>query len=179
VKRALSAIGIAAAILAGCSSGDDAMTALCPGGGIVPDLNLLVRFREGPGRDVTDVVVQGKVADIRIDCDYPKGRNAKPGVAVDLQVAIAAERGPADRTRKASLPYFVAIVDRDRNIAQKFYFNAEFEWKDNRPVVGRTDRHELNIPLRSNFDGPSYQIFVGFQLDEAELDWNRKQRGAQ
>lgn len=179
MKRFLSVIAVAATALAGCSSGDDAMTALCPTGGIVPDANIVVRFRDGPGRDVTDVLVQGKVVDMKIDCEYPKGRNARPGVSVDLQIAIAAERGPADRARKASLPYFIAVVDRDRNIANKFYFNAEFEWKDNRPVVGRTDPHELNIPLRSNFDGPSYQILVGFQLDEAELAWNRKQRGAQ
>ncbi|MBI3503991.1 MAG: hypothetical protein HY059_04055 [Proteobacteria bacterium] len=176
--RAAFAIGVAAAILAGCSS-PDPMTALCPTSGIVPDANILVQFRNGPGRDITDVVVQGQVVDIRITCEYPKSRSAKPGVTLDLQIAFAAERGPADRTRKASLPYFVAIVDGERNIVAKESFRADFEWTDNRPRVGRVDQWEPYIPLKSNFDGPSYQILVGFQLDADQLAWNRKQRGAQ
>ncbi len=154
------------------------MSAQCPAGGIVPDANIIVQFRDGPGRDITDVLVQGQVVDIRITCEYAKGRSARPAVTLDLQIAFAAERGPAERNRRASLPYFVAIVDGDRNIVAKETFTADFEWTDNRARVGRVDQWEPHIPLRTNFDGPSYQILVGFQLNEAQLAWNRTQRGA-
>ncbi len=167
-----------AALLAGCTSQQDATSALCPTGGIVPDANLLVQFRDGPGRDVTDVIVQAQVVDTRITCEYAKGRNAKPAVTLDLQIAFAAERGPAERTRRVRLPYFVAILDGERNIVAKETFAADFEWADNRTRVGRVDQWEPHIPLKSNFDGPSYQILVGFQLTEAQLAWNRTQRGA-
>jgi len=177
VKRTASAIGLSALLLAGCSSGDASMSALCPTGGIVPDANVLVQFRDGPGRDVTDVLVQGQVVDMRITCEYAKGRNAKPAVTLDLQIAFAAERGPAERTRKASLPYFVAIVDGERNIVAKETFRADFEWPDNRPRTGRVDQWEPHIPLKSNFDGPSFQILVGFQLTADQVAWNRAQRG--
>ncbi len=66
----------------------------------------------------------------------------------------------------------------ERNIVAKETFAADFEWADNRTRVGRVDQWEPHIPLKSNFDGPSYQILVGFQLTEAQLAWNRTQRGA-
>jgi hypothetical protein len=177
VKRAFLALLLAAPI-AGCTSQQDATSALCPSGGIVPDANVLVQFRDGPGRDVTDVLVQGQVVDMKITCEYAKGRNAKPAVTLDLQIAFAAERGPAERTRKASLPYFIAIVDGERNIVAKENFRADFEWPDNRPRTGRVDQWEPHIPLKSNFDGPSFQILVGFQLTAEQVAWNRAQRGA-
>jgi len=178
VTRALLALPVVAALAAGCTSQQDATAAQCPSGGIVPDANVLVQFRDGPGRDVTDVIVQAQVVDTRITCEYAKGRNAKPAVTLDLQIAFAAERGPAERARRVRLPYFVAIVDGERNIVAKETFTADFEWADNRVRVGRVDQWEPHIPLRSNFDGPSYQILVGFQLTEAQLAWNRTQRGA-
>ncbi|MBI1243569.1 MAG: hypothetical protein GC202_01060 [Alphaproteobacteria bacterium] len=179
MKRLLPALAVAAAIagLSACSS-KEPVTAECPRGGIVPDANTLVRFRDGPGRDITDVLLQAQVVDMRITCEYAKGRNARPAVTLDLQIAFAAERGPAERTRKASAPYFVAIVDPDHNIVAKETFSADFEWTDNRPRTGRVDQWEPFIPLKNNFDGPSYQILVGFQLSEDQLAWNRKQRGA-
>ncbi len=176
MKRAFLALLLAAPI-AGCTSQQDATSALCPSGGIVPDANVLVQFRDGPGRDVTDVIVQGQVVDMRIACEYAKGRNARPAVTLDLQIAFAAERGPAERTRKASLPYFVAIVDGERNIVAKENFSADFEWTDNRPRTGRVDQWEPYIPLKSNFDGPSFQVLVGFQLTAEQVAWNRAQRG--
>jgi len=180
VKRLVTALALVAALagLSACSSKGEEVAAQCPQGGIVPDANTIVRFRDGPGRDITDVLLQAQVVDMRINCQYAKGRNAKPAVTIDLQIAFAAERGPAERSRKASAPYFVAIVDPQRNIVAKETFSADFEWTDNRPRTGRIDQWEPYIPLNSNFDGPSYQILIGFQLSEDQLAWNRKQRGA-
>lgn len=151
------------------------MAVVCPRPGILPDANTIVVFRDGSGRDITDVVVQSQIVDVRVDCTYAK-RSARPSVTLELQIAIAAERGPADRTRRAAVPYFVAIVDVDRNVIAKETFTAAFEWTDNRPRVGRVDTWEPYIPLARNMDGPSYQVMVGFQLTADQLAWNRSQR---
>jgi hypothetical protein len=164
--------------LSACASKEE-VVAQCPQGGIAPDANVVVQFRDGPGRDITDVVLQAQVVDMRIDCQYAKGKTAKPSVSVDLQVAFKAERGPAERSRKVRVPYFIAIVDPSKSIVTKEVYFVDFEWTDNRPVTGAiVGDYSPFIPLASNFDGPSYQILVGFQLSEAQLDWNRKQRGA-
>jgi hypothetical protein len=68
-------------------------------------------------------------------------------------------------------------VDGERNIVAKENFSADFEWTDNRPRTGRVDQWEPYIPLKSNFDGPSFQVLVGFQLTAEQVAWNRAQRG--
>ena len=172
LRRAVAAASLF--VLAACS-GEPPIAAQCPAGGILPDANTIVQFRDGGGRDITDMVVQAQIVDIRIGCVYATRRN-KAAVTLDLQIAFAAERGPADRARRAALPYFVAIVDGERNVVARENFVAGFEWTDNRPRVGRVDQWEPYIPLKSNFDGPSYQIMVGFQLTADQLAWNRSQR---
>lgn len=176
VRRTAFLAGAAALALAACTANEDRQAAVCPRAGILPDANTLVLFRDGPGRDLTDVLAQAQIVDVAVGCQYAAGRRG-PGVTLDLQVAIAAERGPADRSRRAALPYFVAILDGDQNIVAKEYFEARFEFPDNRTRVGRVDELEPVIPLRSNFDGPSYRVMVGFQLNPDQLAWNRRQRG--
>jgi hypothetical protein len=173
--RAALLLACAGLALSACSSGETATAAICPRAGIVPDANVLVLFRDGPGRDLTDVVAQAQIVDVAVTCEYSAARRP-PGVTLDLQVAIAAERGPADRSRRAALPYFVAILDGDQNIVAKEYFTAPFEFPDNRTRVGRVDELEPRIPLRSNFDGPAYRVMIGFQLSPDQLAWNRRQR---
>jgi hypothetical protein len=178
-RARLAVLAAAAALaLSACTAAEDRQAAICPRAGILPDANIMVQFRDGPGRDLTDVVAQAQIMDVAVACEYTSGRRP-PGVTLDLQVAIAAERGPADRSRRASLPYFVAILDGDQNIVAKEFFTAQFEFPDNRTRVGRVDDLEPRIPLRSNFDGPSYRVMVGFQLTPDQLAWNRRQRGAQ
>jgi hypothetical protein len=176
VRSALPALVAAALALGACTANEDRQAAICPRAGILPDANTVVLFRDGPGRDLTDVIAQAQIVDVAVGCVYTSGRRP-PGVTLDLQIAIAAERGPADRARRAALPYFVAILDGDQNIVAKEYFEARFEFPDNRTRVGRVDELEPVIPLRSNFDGPSYRVMVGFQLNADQLAWNRRQRG--
>jgi hypothetical protein len=169
-------LAAAALALTACTAQEDRNAAVCPRAGIVPDANVMVLFREGAGRDLTDVVAQAQIVDVAVTCEYSAARRP-PGMTLDLQVALAAERGPADRARRATLPYFVAILDGDQNIVAKEFFEARFEFPDNRTRVGRVDELEPRIPLRSNFDGPSYRLMIGFQLTPDQLAWNRRQRG--
>jgi hypothetical protein len=168
---------VAALALGACTAQEDKTAAICPRAGIVPDANVVVLFREGAGRDLTDVVTQAQIVEVAVTCEYAAARRP-PGVTLDLQIAIAAERGPADRARRAALPYFVAVLDGDQNIVAKEYFEARFDFPDNRTRVGRVDELEPRIALRSNFDGPAYRIMVGFQLSPDQLAWNRRQRDA-
>ena len=173
----LLVLTVAALALSACTAAEDRTAAVCPRAGIVPDANVMVLFREGAGRDLTDVVAQAQIVEVAVTCAYAAARRP-PGVTLDLQIAIAAERGPADRARRAALPYFVAVLDGDQNIVAKEFFEARFDFPDNRTRVGRVDELEPRIPLRSNFDGPGYRVMIGFQLTPDQLAWNRRQRDA-
>lgn len=160
------------ALLAACSS-TEKREAACPQGVIPEDAATVTRFREGPGRDLTDVVAQGEIVNILVQCKYDKR-----GVTVDLQVAVAANRGPADRSRAAEFDYFVALVDPQQNILVKEPFRVKFEFRDNRTRLGTVEEIEPRLPLADVMKGPEYRILIGFQLTPDELAWNRSQRGA-
>ncbi len=163
---------LALAGIAGACSSKEKPQAACPVGLIPADSATVTKFRDGPGRDLTDVVSEAEIVNILVQCKYdPKG------VTVDLQVAIAGGRGPADRARVADFDYFVAIIDPKQNVVQKQPFRVRFEFTDNRTRLGMIEELEPRVPLSDAFDGPKYQLMVGFQLSPDELAWNRSQRG--
>ncbi|MBL8697010.1 MAG: hypothetical protein JNK67_01470 [Alphaproteobacteria bacterium] len=165
----------AAVLVTGCSalglSEKPNPRSICPQGLILADAGEVTIFRDGPGRDLTDVVAQAKVADVVIDCK-PERRQ----VRVDLQVAIAAERGPANRAGKQPIDYFVAVVDPQGQILNRQSFRMNFEWPENRLRIGQIDELEPRIAIEAPDKAPGYQIWVGLQLTEEQLAWNRRNK---
>src|SRR6185369_3904952 len=77
----------------------------CPRVTKVNEASQLTRF--GPaGHDITDVEFEALIGDINGKCSA-----IDKGVSVKMTVDFIASRGPADKTRKASFAYFVAITD--------------------------------------------------------------------
>jgi hypothetical protein len=146
---------------------------ICPQGLILADAGEVTIFREGPGRDITDVMAQARIADVAVGCK-PDRRS----VAVDLQVAIAAERGAANRDGRQDVEYFVAVVDPQGEILTRQTFRMSFVWPENRMRVGTVDELEPRIPIAGPDKAPAYQIWVGLQLTEEQLAWNRRDKSA-
>lgn len=168
-RAALVALLSLPAMLAACGSKREPA---CPIGSIPNDASKVTRFRDGPGRDLTDVVNQGEILEILVQCKYEKNV-----LVVNLQVAVAGQRGPADRSRKADFEYFVAILDPQGNIVTKEPFKVNFDFPPNRDRLAIVDELEPRVPLSDLAQGPNYNIMVGFQLTADELEWNRKRRG--
>jgi hypothetical protein len=157
----------ALALLTACSSDKDPAPA-CPSVAAPGDAAKITRFRDGPGRDLTDVVAEAQIADAAMQCDYDRS-----GVTVQLQLAILGIRGPADTSRTATFDYFVAIADPRGTVVAKEVFPISFSF-DNRQRVRQIEDLEQRIPLANRADGAAYKIVVGFQLSPAELEWNRR-----
>ena len=177
VLRAGSLAVALAAVLALSGCNRNRPEPACPAGFIPSDAAKVTRFRDGPGRDLTDVLFQANVQDILIQCNHER----KVAV-VDLQIAITVDRGPADRGRSVDLPYFVAILDPDGQITTKQEFKVHFDFNDNRTHLGcviggknscDADEPEPRVPLSDKLT--NYRILVGFQLTPEELAWNRTQ----
>jgi hypothetical protein len=164
--------------LSGCGvfgQSNKKVEAACPQGIIPADSAHITRFRDGPGRDLTDVLTEGQIYDILIQCKYDK-----QSVTVDLQIGFIGLRGPADRSRNADFEYWVAIVDPSDKIVERTTSRAVFRFNDNESRLTQVkDDLEPYIPLSDLKAAPNYQIIVGFQLTAAELAWNREQRAKQ
>lgn len=167
---------LAALPLAACDTFDTKEPAPCPRVSVLADTAKLTRFKPGEGRDLTDVVLQAEFLSYRGSCVYDAEKKV---TKLTLQVAIGAQRGPAAVDREQSLAYFVAIPAffPDAKGRSVMPVNIAFPDKVNR--VRYTDEElEIAIPVANLKDMPRYEVFVGLQLDPAELDYNRRQSGS-
>ena len=170
------AVALAAASLATACSSKDVAPA-CPRVAVLNGASSLTRFASGPGRDLLDIDFQADIADLVSACRDDQKRDGKPITLVALAPVLVASRGPANADRQARFSYFVSVVDGDQQILTKQIFPVEIDFSGNRNrVVLRDDDPPITVdmPNSKGVGARSYEILVGFQLTQDEIDYNRK-----
>lgn len=162
--------------LVACSIGGSPVAPPCPHIIIVKDTAEMTTFRPGPGRDLTDVVLDARIDRFDGECETDLESDRSGQVNVDLQLFFEAIRGPANTTREGKFRYYVAIGDRTGAILAKKLFSTEFEFEGNRNRIGAAEELTQEIPLRPGDLGDDFDIFIGFQLSPEQLDYNRAKR---
>ena len=144
---------------------------------ILGDTDQVVRFRDGPGRDILDVSYSGRLSRVLADCEYDMNKDRTGVMAVRVYVAIDAERGPANSDRIAPYRYFVTLVDAKREPVAKNVFDltAHFPGNVTRMVL-TDDTVEMKVPIAAGQSGKDFTILVGFQLSGSQLEFNRRTR---
>ena len=168
----LAAVALVA-LLSGCSSWlakkDERA---CPRIEVVSDLSRIAKFRDGPGRDLGDLLYTARFDDVKSGCAYDK-----TGVTVEMTVSLLGERGRAGAKQpKLDVTYFVAIMDAKRNILNKERFTSPFDFSENK-VASINDELVERIPLAATAPGSDHTLILGFQLTPEEIDFNEKHRG--
>ena len=171
--KQLIALCVAAATLAACTAKDDRLAPPCPSIVVVQELANVTQFLPGEGRDLTDVVMQGKVTGFDGFCETELEKDTTGEVTVDLRVLLAFTRGPANTDRKGSYSYFVAIADREDNPMQKHVFDSAVTFTGNRGRVAAYEELTLKVPLRAGENGGDYSVLIGFQLTPEQVEYNR------
>ncbi len=148
-----------------------AAPARCPRVAVVRDAAEVTLFRQGGGRDLTDVVTRGAVMDFRGGCKPADGK-----VDVDFQLVLATERGPAFDGRDPTYQYFVAVADREGQVLAKQVFDATMRFAEGQNRAGSVEDLHQSIPLPQGRRAEDYQVLVGFQLTPDQLQFNRSER---
>jgi hypothetical protein len=174
-------IGLALLVLfvvAACQRGPERPPPECPEIAIVQDLAELTLFAPGGGRDLTDVTLEARIAEFGGFCNTDIDEDDGTGeVEVDLEVLFQATRGPASTARTANVTYFIAIADRNENILARETFESELEFEGNRNRIAYVEELTQTIPLRDGKVGEDFKIFIGFQLNDEQLKYNRNKLG--
>ncbi len=175
---ARGAAGLAAllALVAGldaCRSRDDVGAPPCPRVALLADAAHMAVYRDGPGRDLTDIRYEADLGRISGECVYTR---RKERVTVAMKLTLTAKRGPADRDRIADLPYFVAIVDNQQRVVARQEFGSQLEFAPDQTQAGAIEELEQIIPLKKDQPGSDFEVLVGFRLSEEQL---RRNRGGQ
>ena len=144
----------------------------CPNVLIPEDSAQLVVFKQGSGRDLTDILVQAEFEGFLGSCTYDTDNQA---VEVRLSPFVLVSRGPASDGSAFGLEYFVALAAPDGEILNKQVFDARFTLPDGL-MRGRVRDEEIELTARlpDLFQGPDYTVYMGFQLTREQLDYNRQ-----
>ena len=171
IAAALPAL-LAMAALAGCggSTKPEQFAPACPQLKVIKDAADLTRVR-GQGSDITDLILQARIASIPGSCAEAKG-----GVKTRIQVIMEATRGPASSSRSVELPYLITVTLGENIIEQQYFASpADFPANADRMAVAG-EEIDLLVPATAERPASNYTIYVSFRLTAAELAFNRKAR---
>lgn len=153
---------------------DDTPLPPCPQVRLLGDANKLTQFRQGPGRDPTDVAFEVEIVGIDGVCEF---KDTNTTVTVTTTIGIAATRGPASQGDVATnAAYFVAVVDNTGQVLAKEVFDSRLDLPAGRRRTGVAEETAQRIPLGTRKTS-EVEILVGLQLNEDQLRFNRERRG--
>lgn len=156
----------------------DPIVLSCPDYLVVADAANLIRFRDGPGRDLIDVDFETEIIRVQLACTSDIDRKTRVGnLDVDVTVTFSVQRGPANRSRKGRFDYFISVVGRDKKILYReaFAINVGFPGNKTRLLL-RSEPVTLEIPITPKRASRSYSVFAGLILSRDELEFNRQRR---
>ena len=147
----------------------------CPKSWVIADAANLVRFRQGGGRDLTDVDYEGQITGVRLGCTTNLDKKTRVGTMdVDVNVLFDATRGPANRDRKALFRYFISVSDNDRKILYREAFSLPVDFPGNTTRLRiQSSTITLQLPIDPKRSSSYYLVFAGYELTHEELEFNR------
>lgn len=168
----IAAVVVLAAALPSCSDSLNPFAKKefrpCPGLAVLRDTGRITDYRPGDGRDLLDVRYTVDIANVTASCRYD-GQTVRMSVNIDLIFT----RGPAAEGAEMRAPYFVAITRGEDEIVAKRIFDSEIEFPDSRRRAGVREEVDQIIPLLPDESGADYEVIVGLQVSEDQLQRNR------
>lgn len=181
----LRGLGLAALLvmplaLGGCSmfGGDDEAVDVvekdapkpCPTVGVLDGADHMTLFN-GRGKDLTDVVLRAEICKSVLQCEYDSDNSE---ISVNVAFDGTVDLGPAATSREANIPGFIAIVRHGYMLSkQQLDIPVTFDGAA-RTVKFLKTIEDTKIPIGGEINGAAYEVIVGFQLTQDQLDYNKK-----
>jgi len=152
------------------------ITLQCPEYFILEDAASLTQFRDGPGRDITDVVARAQIGEMQLACLSDIDGETNTGkMVIDVSPVIAAEMGPANTAQSATLPYFVVVTDPKKKILYREPLKLPVSFAGNKTqIVLLAPPTSIELPITPDIRNDYYRIYGGFELTKEQVQYNRK-----
>ncbi len=159
----------AAVLLAGCSHKD---LSLCPAGAaLAPDAVSMTVLKPGAQMDLSSVLYNVQIVDVKPDCDIDKKQNS---VESSLDIDFRDTRAPNGEAVDYTVPYFVAVIGPGNKIVAKYPYSVAFSFAPGQSVAEFSDSVDsIDIELGKDEKAYAYSLFAGLQLTRQQLEYNR------
>jgi len=161
---AVSGLGL---VLAACTGPE---RTFCPRIAVLDQAGTITKFAPG----TQNVMFTAEITDMKLKCEVEAP--AMTQLTVEVDATFVFRRGPAMQGDSVEVPYFVVITDRRGNLLTKQEFKVRARF-GNAAQVQVTDGTWTLYRLARAGSGLAFETWLGFQLTEAELAYNRTQRG--
>jgi len=169
--KSVAAALIVAALLAlgACTPDPDEKAPQCPVALLRPDASTLTRY-DGHGTDLTNLVLSGRLQDIKGTCRGLLGHNKLTALA---HAEMVLTRGPAAPGRDVDVPYIVAVMKQDQVLDERQY-TQHVTFPPNVDTVQVTGQEiPFDFPTRRGLGGQNYTVYFLFSLTPEELASNQ------
>jgi hypothetical protein len=160
-----AAVLVGALALGACgSSAPESPPPPCPRALLLDGAERTSAYRPDSDARPSDLRYLAVLTDLSSACRY-----VNEGVEIDLTFSLIAERGPAFSSTPEEVTYFIATLGPDGQILTKDTYPAELDFEEG--YAGARWSEQLTLLIRSVMPAQAadYTLYVGFQLDEAEL----------
>ncbi len=159
--------GLAALLLAACASSapPPPPPPACPAALVLQGAEHTTSYRPGSQRSPSALRYLAVLNHLQSTCHYDD-----QGVDVDLALDLIAQSGPAATGDPVQVTYFVATIGPDRQILSKQLFNSEIVFAKGEDLAGVAEQLTLRLPSVTPERASAYGLYLGFQLDDAELE---------
>lgn len=144
----------------------------CPGIYLEKDTVSAVFFKDDIGKDITDKIFEVEVTGYEGYCNFSKDLKT---VEVKIHVLFDAALGGAASSRDVNFDYFVAIPSFYPEKEGKQIFNVGLNFPEGVYYVSHRDEEiTLTLPMPQTETAKDLSVFVGIQLNENQLEYNRQ-----
>ncbi|MDG2244430.1 MAG: hypothetical protein P8L66_13175 [Rhodospirillaceae bacterium] len=142
----------------------------CPQIRIDSNTASLTKFEPGEGRDISDVEYQAEIVSFKGACKFDED-----GVEAVMDVDMIISGGPAVQPGDIEFYYFVAIPRFFPDPAGKSIFTRQHKLRSGGARQERITESNVRIfiPLDDRLTAAGYDIYLGFQLTDEQLRYNR------
>ena len=146
----------------------------CPQVHIVDELSSLSEFASVGNTSERNLISRVNLQQVESSCSFQNNQ-----VSVDLKMAFESTLGEKGKLRKNdkpffSYPFFVAVTDPKGVIMAKEIFSASMTYDRNEDSHTYYESMRQLIPLDRKSHAKRHKVLLGFQLDPAQLKYNRQ-----
>ncbi|MBL4617650.1 MAG: hypothetical protein JKY46_08120 [Robiginitomaculum sp.] len=156
-------------IISGIFAPVEANEGPCPQALVLWDVSRKVEISKP--ENFSNVGFTGEILNVSSFCTYV----GDAPIVANLEINFAFGRGPAADGMVEDYPYFIAVTRKDKAVISKETFPLQVKFRNKEEIVYVTEKFKsITIPRKQqNTSGVNFEILVGFELTEDELEFAR------
>jgi len=145
---------------ASCGPSRNQFAPPCPGQAILGDAADIELYRTAGARDLTDLVLRGRIVNVLGSCRQGANKNQ---LSVTASFGVELSRGPAMTSPNIEVPVFIAVTEGDVILDKRtFLMQVAFPSNVDRITLTPGDVNMI-LPVSPTKSGAAYTLIAGFQ----------------